>query len=165
MMQEPTTYAWLIPGRLAIAERPGGGGRSHRIARREAELAWWAAQGVTTIVSGMRSRHGLVEAALAGFHIVWHPLVSVEQAAREVRALVAAVRERLDARGEVVLVHVDRAGEWLAGVDAALRMGFGLARTRPEALAQAAGDGLAVSEISSALVGGAVGRRRAGVAA
>ena len=164
-MQEPATYAWVIPGRLAIAERPGGGGRSHRIARRDDELAWWAEQGVTTIVSAMRSRHGLVEAALAGFHIVWHPLVTVEQAAREIQALVVTVRERLDGGDEVILVHVDRAGEWLAGVDAALRLGVGRARTRTEALRQAAGDGLAVSQISSAIVDGAIRRRRARVAA
>lgn len=164
-MQEPTTYAWLIPGRLAVAERPGGGGRSHRIARRDDEFAWWAAQGVTTIVSGMRTRHGLVEAALAGFRIVWHPLVTAEQAAREIPALVRSVRERLEDREEVVLVHVDRAGEWLAGVDAALRLGFGVARTRPEALAQAAGDGLAVSEISTSILNGAAGRGRPRVAA
>ena len=37
-MYEPMTYAWLIPERLVIAERPGGGGRSHRRLRRDGEL-------------------------------------------------------------------------------------------------------------------------------
>ena len=114
-MLEPRTYAWLIPERLAIAERPGGGGRTHRRARRDGELAWWAANGVTSIVSGMRSRHGLLEAGLAGFRICWHPLVTDDQAAREAQALVADVRAHMD-RGEgAVLVHVDRAGEWQIG--------------------------------------------------
>ena len=164
-MLEPRTYAWLIPDGLAIAERPGGGGRTHRRARRDGELAWWAAHGVTTIVSGMRSRHGLLEAGLAGFRIAWHPLVTEDQAAREVRALVEEVRAHLD-RGEgAVLVHVDRAGEWLAGVDAALRLGLGLARSRADALAQAAGDGLPLGEVSRAIVGGAVVRTRTRLAA
>ncbi len=163
-MYEPRTYAWLIPERLAVAERPGGGGRSHRRQRRDDELAWWAAHGVTTIISGMRSRHGLLEAALAGFRIRWHPLVTQEQAARETQALVADARALLD-RGEgAVLVHVDRAGEWLAGVDAALRLGLGLARTRADALAQAAGDGLPLGDVSRVIVEGAVGRARTRVA-
>ena len=107
-MYEPMTYAWLIPERLVIAERPGGGGRSPRRLRRDGELAWWATQGVTSIVSGMGTRHGLLDAGLAGFRICWHPLVSADQAAREAQALVADVRAHLE-RGEgAVLVHVDR---------------------------------------------------------
>ncbi len=164
-MYEPMTYAWLIPERLAVAERPGGGGRSHRRLRRDGELAWWAAHGVTTIVSGMRTRHGLLEAGLAGFRICWHPLVAPEQAAREAQALVADVRTHLEREEGAVLVHVDRPGEWLAGVDAALRMGFGLARTRPDALAQAAGDGLPLGDVARAIVDGAVAQGRRRVAA
>ena len=38
MSIEPPSYAWLIDDRLALAERPGGGGRSHRIARRHQAL-------------------------------------------------------------------------------------------------------------------------------
>jgi len=163
-MNEPRAYAWLVPGCLAVAERPGGGGRSHRIARREAELAWWAAQGVTTIVSGMRTRHGLLEAALDGFRVRWHPLIEPDQAAREVPALVDRALVEMQ-RGEGgVLVHVDRPGEWLAGVDAALRLAVGLARTRGEALAQAAGDGLPVGEIARALIAAKVARRPAAAA-
>ena len=159
-MHEPTTYAWLIPQRLAVAERPGGGGRSHRRLRRERELAWWAAEGITTIVSGMRSRHGLLEAGLAGFRICWHPLTGDEQAARETQALVTTVRAHMERDDGAVLVHVDRAGEWLAGVDAALRLALGLARTRADALAQAAGDGLALGDVSRVIVDGAPVRAR-----
>lgn len=158
-MNEPRVYAWLVPGCLAVAERPGGGGRTHRIARREAELAWWAAQGVTTIVSGMRTRHGLLEAALDGFRVRWHPLIEPDQAAREVPALVDRALADMEQGEGGVLVHVDRPGEWLAGVDAALRLAVGLARTRAEALAQAAGDGLPVGEIARALIAAKVIRR------
>ena len=164
-MNEPRVYAWLVPGRLVVAERPGGGGRSHRITRREAELAWWAAHGVTTIISGMRTRHGLLEAALDGFRVRWHPLVEPEQAAREIPALVDRVLREMERGDGGVLVHVDRPGEWLAGVDAALRLALGLARTRADALAQAAGDGLPVTEISRALLTARAPRRPAPAAA
>lgn len=158
-MTEPPVSTWLVDGRLALAERPGGGGRSHRRVRRDADLEWWAAHGVTAIVSGMRSRHGLLESALAGFAITWHPLVTEEQAVRELPALAETVTDLL-AAGEVVLVHVDRPGEWLAAVDAVLRIALGLASSRPAALRGAAEDGLPVTELTHRLVTGAARARR-----
>jgi len=150
---EPRTYAWILPGRLAVAERPGGGGRSHRRGLREVHQAWWRAKGVEAIVSGMRSRHGLAEYEADGFAVRWHPLRSAEQAVLELPGLVASARELLARDAGAVLVHVDRPNEWLAGVDAALRLDAGLARSREEALAQAAADGLPVGGLARVLVG------------
>jgi hypothetical protein len=163
-MVEPRVYAWLVADRLAVAERPGGGGRSHRITRRTAELEWWSVHGVTSIVSGMRTRHGLLEAALAGFRVCWHPLTEPDPSAREVPALADRALAEMDRGDGAVLVHVDRPGEWLAGVDAALRLALGLARTRGDALAQAAGDGLPVGEVSRSLIAATTRRAPAGVA-
>jgi len=151
-MIEPQQFTWLIPDRLAVAERPGGGGRSHRVARREAELAWWQGTGVTTIISAMRSRHGLLESALAGFRVVWHPLIDTDQGAREIPRLVDAVREALD-RGEVVLVHADRPGEWTAAVAIALRVGLGLDTDDAQAALAVAAAGFPVGEITDELLG------------
>ncbi len=151
---EPRYYAWIVPGRLAVAERPGRGGRGHRRELREAEQAWWREQGVTGIVPGMRSRHGLVEYALAGFRVRWHPLAEPAQARAELPRLVGAVRAMLEEDPGAVLVHCDRPGEWLTGVDAALRLASGLAPDPAEALAQAAADGLPVGPLAATLVGG-----------
>jgi hypothetical protein len=150
---EPRRYAWIVPARLAVAERPGRGGRSHRRELRGAEQAWWRDQGVTAIVSAMRSRHALAEYAAAGFAVRWHPLRDPEQGRSELPALVAAVRELLDAGEGAVLVHCDRANEWLAGVDAALRLGLGLSRTARAALRAAKADGLPVGSLAASLVG------------
>src|SRR5262249_24213883 len=139
---EPRAYTWIIPRRLAIAERPGGGGRGHRRGLREVHQAWWRAHGVEAIVSGMRSRHGLLEYALDGFEVRWHPLTDSERAGDEVPPLLDAALELAKSRGGAVLVHVDRPNEWLAGVDAALRLRLGLAPNLKGALAQAAADGL-----------------------
>jgi hypothetical protein len=150
---EPATYAWIVPGRLAVAERPGRGGRRHRRELRVAEQAWWREQGVAAIVSAMRSRHALAEYAEAGFAVRWHPLRDPEQARSEMPALVAAVRELLDAQEGAVLVHCDRANEWLAGVDAGLRLGLALSRTERAALRAARADGLPVGSLAASLVG------------
>lgn len=149
---EPRTYAWLVPGRLAVAERPGGGGRSHRITRREAELAWWRDQGVRAVASGMDTRHGLVEAALAGFAVRWFPIPDDDGAPAALAALAAGVQELMAEVDGAVLVHVNRPGEWLAAVDAALRLRLGLARDVPEALAAVERDGLPVGSTTVGLV-------------
>ena len=151
---EPTTYAWILPGRLAVAERPGGGGRMHRRERRIAELDWWREQGVVAIVSGMRSRHALAEYAEDGFTVRWHPLRDPDQARQELPLLGGggAGAARAPASG-AVLVHCDRANEWLTAIDAALRLGLGLARTPRSALRAAAADGLPVGSLAASIVG------------
>jgi hypothetical protein len=158
---EPKKYAWIIPVRLAVAERPGRGGRSHRREVRIAEQAWWREQGVTAIVSCMRSRHALAEYAEDGLTVRWHPLRDPDEAARDLPLVVAAVRELLASGEGAVLVHSDRANEWLAAIDAALRLGLGLARTPRTALRAAEADGLPVGSLAASIVG----RRRASAAA
>jgi hypothetical protein len=154
--REPRVHAWLIARRLAVAERPGGGGRSHRRERRAAEMAWWSAQGVAAVVSGMRSRHGLDAYAAAGWEVRWHPLREPGQAIRELPGLLAAVDELLAAGPGAVLVHCDRPWEMLAAVDAALRLHLGLAADRHTAFEAARRDGLPVGSLASSLVGQAV---------
>ena len=158
---EPKTYAWIIPRRLAVAERPGRGGRSHRREIRIAEQAWWREQGVTAIVSCMRTRHALAEYAEDGLMVRWHLLRDPDQAAQDLALVVAAVHELLASGDGAVLVHSDRANEWLAAIDAALRLGLGLARTPRTALRAAEADGLPVGSLAASIVG----RRRASAAA
>jgi hypothetical protein len=147
---------------LAVAERPGGGGRMHRRGLREVHQAWWRAQGIEAIVSGMRSRHGLLEYALDGFEVRWHPLTDPERVSAEVPPLLDAVVELVGRDNGAVLVHVDPANEWLAGVDAALRLRLGLASTRKAALAQAAADGLPTGPPAPRLAAAAGASRDAG---
>jgi hypothetical protein len=106
---------------------------------------------VTDIVSGLRSRHGLVDYGLGGFGIHWFPITGEKVAGRAVAALVQRT-EALLAEDRGALVHVDRPNGWLAGVDASLRLGLGLAGDRNEALLQAARDGLPLDEVAETLV-------------
>lgn len=150
---EPTVYCWLIPNRLALAERPGGGGRTHRVARRDAQLAWWWDEGVRTIVSTMATRHGLLEAALAGFGIRWYPLREPAGDGPLLREFADGVAALLEApSGPAVMVHCDLPGEWLAGIGAVLRRRLGLSPTIGDALADIARDGLPVGSVSVSLV-------------
>jgi hypothetical protein len=151
---EPMRYAWILPGRLAAAERPGRGGRSHRRLLREREIAWWQEQGITAVVSGMRTRHALADYAAAGLTVRWLPLRDPDHACEGgMDGLVAAVRELLGEDAGAVLVHCDRANEWLAAIDATLRMELGLARSPRAALRAARADGLPVGSLATSIVG------------
>jgi hypothetical protein len=150
---EPRCYAWIVPERLAVAERPGRGGRSHRRALRAAEIEWWKAQGVTTVVSAMRTRHALADYAAQGLAVRWHPLADPERARDGLHEIAGAVVGLLEADAGAVLVHCDRAGEWLAAIDATLRLALGLARTPRSALRAARADGLPVGSLATSIVG------------
>ena len=65
-MTEPIRAWWARPRKLCALERPGGGGRSHRPERREAEIAWLKEHGVRTVVSTMATRHNLPAYEAAG---------------------------------------------------------------------------------------------------
>lgn len=145
-------HAWIVPGSLAIAERPGGGGRSHRVARRAAELAWWHDQGVRTIVSAMRSRHALTEYARLGYGTRWFPLKDAVQARAEIPRLADEVARLIAREPGAVLVHCDRVSEWLAAIDAAIRLRLALAADVPAALEQAEADGMPVGDLARELL-------------
>lgn len=151
-MGEPKGYAWIVPERVAVAGRPGGCGRGHRRDARVAELGWWRERGVVAIVSALRTRHCLDDYAARGFEVRWHPLTDPEQARDAAVALAREVRDLLESHQGAVLVHCDCANEWLAAIDAVLRMELGLARTSRTALRHAAADGLPVGSLATSIV-------------
>lgn len=133
---------------------PAGQAAATGALRRASELEWWREQGVFAIVSGLPTRHCLGDYVDRGFAVRWHPLRDPEQARQVLPELVRSVQDLLDGRPRgAVLVHCDRANEWLAGIDAALRLALGIARTRRSALRAAATDGLPVGSIATSIVG------------
>lgn len=151
-VQKVPVHAWIVPGQLAIAERPGGGGRSQRVTRRHAELAWWRNQGVATIVSTMRSRHSITEYARLGFGVRWYPLKDLVQARAELPRVAGEVAAVMAREPGAVLVHCDRVSEWLAAVDAAIRVRLDLAPDPVTALEQAEADGMPVGDLARELM-------------
>ena len=117
-MREPKRIWWARPRKLCALERPGGGGRSHRPERREAEIAWLAAQGVRFVVSTMRTRHNLADYERAGLD--WHhvPVASAAEGADALEELLGVLRRKLRRRGAVA-VHGNRHTDFVAAVCAA----------------------------------------------
>ena len=56
---QPRNFAWVMKGKLAVCERPGGYGANHRRVRRQEEIIWIREQGFTCVVSIIPSPHNL----------------------------------------------------------------------------------------------------------
>lgn len=150
-MDEPRRLWWARPRKLCALERPGGGGRSHRPERREADIAYLVSKGVRLVVSTMRTRHNLTHYEEAGLD--WHhvPVGSCAEGADALEEILPLLRRELRHRGAVA-VHGDRHTDFVAAVCAAhLHESRSLA---PAAgLAAAAAGGLSVTPECAQLLG------------
>lgn len=55
----PRGFKWIITDRLAVCERPGGCGTSHRKVRRQEEIIWLRENDFDLVVSLLGSEHNL----------------------------------------------------------------------------------------------------------
>ena len=150
-MQEPKRIWWARPRKLCALERPGGGGRNHRAARRAAEIAWLRGRGVRMVVSVMRSRHNLAEYEAAGLD--WHhvPVRRPQDEPDALEELLPLLRAELKSTGAVAL-HGDSYTDFVAAVCAAhLHEVRGI--DPAEGLSRAARAGLTVTPEACALIG------------
>jgi radical SAM superfamily enzyme YgiQ (UPF0313 family) len=150
-VRRPVRIWWARPRKLCALERPGGGGRSHRPERREAEIEYLKKSGVRLVVSTMVTRHNLAGYEAAGLE--WHhvPVESCAGAEAALEELLGLLRRELRRRGAVA-VHGNRHTDFVAALCARhLHEARGL---DPAAgLAAAAESGLAVSPEAAALLG------------
>jgi hypothetical protein len=147
----PPRIWWARPRKLCALERPGGGGRSHRSDRREAEIDYLRSRGVHLVVSVMKTRHNL--AAYEAIGLEWHhvPVPSAEEGAEQLEELLPLLERELRRRGAVA-IHGDRHTDFVAAVCAAhLHAERGV--DPAVALAAAERAGLVVTPAACALVG------------
>src|SRR5688572_14598308 len=97
--QEPRRIWWARPRKLCVLERPGGGGRNHRIARRAGEIEWLKGRGVRIVVSVMRSRHNLTAYDEAGLDWQHVPVRHTEAGAEALEELLPLLGWELKRRG------------------------------------------------------------------
>jgi hypothetical protein len=153
--QEPRRIWWARPRKLCALERPGGGGRNHRIERRAAEIAYLRGRGVRLVVSVMRSSHNLTAYEAAGLE--WHhvPVAGAAEGAEALEELLPLLRQELKSAGAIAL-HGDVHTDFVAAVCAAHL--HELRRLDPvEGLSRAARAGLTVTPEACALIGVDVG--------
>jgi hypothetical protein len=131
---EPRYFTWVITGRLAASERPGGFARNHRKVRRQEELLWLAGHGFTHVLSLLDSPHNLhayEEAGLAYEHV---PLGRHDELAERLRDVYTTLAGWLDNPSERVLMHHEEFGDRLLGVVAGFLLYSGLVHEGPHAI-------------------------------
>lgn len=131
---EPRYFTWVITGRMAISERPGGFARNHRKVRRQEELLWLAGHGFTHVLSLLDSPHNLhayEEAGLAYEHV---PLGRHDELPERLRDVYTTLAGWLDDPAERVLMHHEEFGDRLLGVVAGFLLYSGLVHEGPHAI-------------------------------
>jgi hypothetical protein len=150
-VKQPNRIWWARPSKLCALERPGGGGRSHRPERRDADIAYLVDNGVRVVISTMTTRHNLgyyEEAGLEWRHV---PVASCDEGAEALEQLLPLLRRETRRRGAVA-VHGNRHTDFVAALCAAhLHEARGVAPE--EALAAAVDAGLTVTPEAAALLG------------
>jgi len=131
---EPRYFTWVITGRLAASERPGGFARNHRKVRRQEELLWLAGHGFSHVLSLLDSPHNLhayEEAGLAYEHV---PLGRHDELAERLHDVYTTLAGWLDNPSERVLMHHEEFGDRLLGVVAGFLLYSGLVHEGPHAI-------------------------------
>jgi hypothetical protein len=130
---QPRDFRWVIKGRLAVSQRPGGIADGHRRIRRAEEITWLQAEGFTTVLSLCDGNQNLAAYEEAGLESIHHPVASTLDpvAAAEVfEAIVAATNG-----DRVTLVHKDTVDDLMSGLLGGFLVFSGLVKGPVQAMA------------------------------
>ncbi len=112
----PRGFRWIIHTRLAVSERLGGLGATHRRVRRSQEVLWLQQEaGITDVVSLMTNNQNIKVYQESGFGAHRVP-ISSEIMENERRGLYDKLRELLSDPQIRVLVHRETIDEDLGGL-------------------------------------------------
>jgi hypothetical protein len=129
----PRNFCWVIEGRLAVSERPGGYAPHHRRVRRQEEIIWIVAQHFDRVISLLPSTHNLHAYEERNLPSAHFPLPAHADAAATLGELYPALLGWLR-DGERLLVHQEELGERVAGVIAGFLCWSGALPDPPRAI-------------------------------
>ncbi|MDA3030704.1 MAG: hypothetical protein O3B90_00035 [Actinomycetota bacterium] len=110
----PRNFTWILKEKLAVCERPGGVGDSHRRVRRQEEIIWLRENGfgcVISIISAPSNLHNYEELQLPYSHRAFNQ----ENLDAYLKALYTELHELLN-RNMRVLVHAEEVSDRIFGV-------------------------------------------------
>ncbi len=131
---EPRNLSWVVAERLAVCERPGGYGASHRRVRRQEEIIWLRLNDFDVVVSLTTAPHNLhsyAELNLPHLHRPWPESDDLGEYLLQVRDDL----EQLASEGKRVILHKDNVGEDICGFVAAYLLLSGKVPAGPQATA------------------------------
>jgi hypothetical protein len=130
---KPRHFHWVIQDQLAISERPGGYGASHRRVRRQEEIIWVREQGFAPVISIIPAPHNLHNYDELG--VVWRhrPYPAPDEFPKYLPELYSEIQDLL-AEGRKVLVHHEEMGDRTIGLLAGYLVWTGLVPEQPKAI-------------------------------
>ncbi len=130
---EPRNFTWILQGKLAVCERPGGYGANHRKVRRQEEIIWLREQGFSMVVSLAVSPHNLHNYDEMGMPWRHRPFTRSDDQEAYLARLFPELRQLLLEGGKIVL-HQDELGDRLCGLMAAYVLWNNLVPGGPQAI-------------------------------
>lgn len=132
---KPRNFTWIIKGKLAASERPGGAGRSHRRVRRDEELIWISESEITHVLSLLSSSHNLKAYGEFGIVHTNIEVSSIDELPEFKNEIYALIDQARDTPGEVLLIHMDDFADPLSGLLAGYLLHAELVEDAPVAIA------------------------------
>jgi hypothetical protein len=129
----PRNFTWIIRGRLAVSERPGGQAPHHRRVRRQEEIIWLVAQGFDRVISLLPSNHNLHAYEERNLPAAHFPLPLHSDAHAALGDLYPQLLGWL-AADEKILIHQEELGERVSGVIAGFLCWCGVLPEPPRAI-------------------------------
>ena len=131
---QPRNFSWVVADRLAVCERPGGYGLSHRRVRRQEEIIWLRRNGFDMVVSLIAAPHNLHNYDELSLSFLHRPWPGFDDMGNYLQAVNDDL-QRLAGEGKRVLLHKERVGEDVCGFVASYLLLSGKVRTGPQATA------------------------------
>lgn len=130
---EPRNFTWILQGKLAVCERPGGYGANHRKVRRQEEIIWLREQGFSMVVSLAVSPHNLHNYDEMGMPWRHRPFTRSDDQEAYLARLFPELRQLL-LEGDKIVLHQDELGDRLCGLMAAYVLWNNLVPGGPQAI-------------------------------
>jgi hypothetical protein len=129
----PRNFAWVLKDRLAICERPGGYGSSHRRVRRQEEIVWIREQGFTRVISLIGAPHNLHNYDELGVKWLHRPLTAHDDLMAFQASIYPELKHML-AAGEKILMHQEEVSDRICGLVAGYLLWAGLVPYGPQTI-------------------------------
>lgn len=131
---QPRNFNWVVAERLAVCERPGGYGASHRRVRRQEEIIWLRRNSFDVVVSLIAAPHNLHNYDELDLPYVHHPWPIADDLAEYLQTVHDHLA-RLSSQRKRVVLHKEQVGEDICGFVASYLLLSGKIPAGPQATA------------------------------
>jgi len=128
---EPRHFTWVIKDRVAVCERPGGYGASHRKVRRQEEIIWIRQRNFDFVMSLCTSNQNLQSYEEMG--VPFHHVPFGGTGPLSLTRAMSSIRDHVQ-DGHTIVVHREQVGDLLLGLVASYLLWMGLVSTGPDAV-------------------------------